>query len=289
MRSRSTSSTVVDKSEALISEARPFLKWVGGKRQLLPELLTRLPDSYRTYFEPFIGGGALYFAHRPERACISDINHELINVYSVVANDVEALIEALSQHVHSEEYFYTMREMDRLEDYSYWTPLQRASRLLFLNKTCFNGLYRVNSQGYFNTPFGDYRNPTICDAENLRACSLALKKTKVGCYSYMDVGKLARKGDFVYFDPPYAPLNATSSFTGYVKDGFGSEDQVNLKNLCDKLTKKGVLWMLSNSTAPLILDLYEDYNMEKVRASRSINSKGDKRGKIHEVIVRNYD
>jgi DNA adenine methylase len=271
-----------------ISEARPFLKWVGGKRQLLRSLLTRLPHTYQTYFEPFIGGGALYFAHQPERAYISDINHELINVYLMVAQEVEALIDALSQHVYDKEYFYEIREMDRLEDYASWLPVSRASRFLFLNKTCFNGLYRVNSQGYFNTPFGNYRKPTICDPENLRACSLVLKNTNIGCYSYGEVGKLAKKGDFVYFDPPYAPLNATSNFTGYVKDGFRYEDQVDLKNLCDRLTKKGVLWMLSNSTAPLILDLYQDYNIEKVYASRSINSQGDKRGKIQEVIVRNY-
>lgn len=277
---------------------KPFIKWVGGKRQLLPELLARLPLEYNRYFEPFIGGGALFFAHRPKKAFISDINEELVNAYRVLEDDVESLIAELFKHSHkhsqgddnfSESYFYKLRNADRLDSYRSWSDVSRAGRFIYLNKTCYNGLYRVNSQGQFNAPFGDYKRPKICDVANLRACSFALKKARVHCMSFITAAQRAKTGDFVYFDPPYAPLNATSNFTGYAKSGFGVEDQQQLKKLCDALEAKGVKWMLSNSTAPLILDLYRDYRIEKVYASRAINSKAEKRGKIQELIIRNYE
>jgi DNA adenine methylase len=268
---------------------RPFVKWVGGKRQLIPELTKRLPCTFSRYYEPFVGGGALFFHLQPEQAFLSDINDELINVYNVVKHNVEALIKELSRHVYEASYFYTIREADRLPNYQQWSEVRKASRFIYLNKTCYNGLYRVNSKGYFNAPFGDYRNPKICDPENLRLCSESLKYAKLSCDSYYVVDERARPGDFVYFDPPYAPLTATSNFTNYSKSGFGKEDQEELRNLCSRLDKKGVKWMLSNSSAPLILDLYQEYNVETISASRAINSKGSLRGKIKEVIVRNYE
>jgi len=267
---------------------RPFVKWVGGKGQLIPELTKRLPCTFARYYEPFIGGGALFFHLQPEQAFLSDINDELINVYNVVKCNVEALLKELSRHVYEASYFYNIREADRRPNYKQWSAVRKASRFIYLNKTCYNGLYRVNSKGYFNAPFGDYRNPKICDPENLRLCSEALQHTEVSCSSYHVVDERTRPGDFVYFDPPYAPLTATSNFTNYSKGGFRKEDQEELRNVCSRLDKKGVKWMLSNSSTPLILDLYREYNVETISASRAINSKGSLRGKVKEVIVRNY-
>jgi DNA adenine methylase len=269
--------------------ARPFVKWAGGKGQLLTELVARLPKRYEHYFEPFVGGGALFFALRPPRATLLDINKELINVYSVVRDNLSELLISLSTHVHDEKYFYGMRQADRAPEYFQWSQVQKASRFIYLNKTCYNGLYRVNSKGLFNVPFGDYKSPMICDVPNLTACNAVLQSCKVECGQFLHVESLANPGDFIYFDPPYAPITATSNFTGYVKGGFGSGHQEELRNLCKRLDQKGVKWMLSNSSAPLVLDLYKEYQVEFVSASRAINSKGTSRGKIHEVIVRNYD
>jgi DNA adenine methylase len=269
-------------------QPKPFVKWVGGKSQIIQEITTRLPRTFTRYYEPFVGGGALFFHLQPKKACLSDINDELINVYNVVKNDVEALIKDLSKHVYEEAYFYNIREADRSPSYKHWGTVRKASRFMYLNKTCYNGLYRVNSKGYFNTPFGSYQNPKICDPENLRLCSQALQGVEICCSSYHLVEERSKPGDFVYFDPPYAPLTVTSNFTSYSKDGFGKEDQEELRNLCLRLDHKGVQWMVSNSSAPLILDLYKNYNLEMISASRAINSKGTLRGKVKEVIIRNY-
>jgi DNA adenine methylase len=268
--------------------ARPFLKWAGGKGQLVPELMRRLPPSFSTYYEPFLGGGALFFALRPAHAVLLDVNQDLVNVYAVVKRKLPQLVESLSRHVYEESYFYSVRQADRSPDYPNWSDVERASRFIFLNKTCFNGLYRVNSKGLFNVPFGDYTDPTICDTENLTACSHLLSGTTVQCGDFRAVENDAVAGDFVYFDPPYAPLNATSSFVGYAKGGFTTEDQTALRDLCDRLAARGVQWMVSNSSAPLVLELYKHYKIERVSATRAINSKGTKRGKIEEIIVRNY-
>jgi len=267
---------------------KPFLKWAGGKSYLLPELICRLPGEFNCYFEPFAGGSALFFAMQPQRALLSDINPELINVYQVVRTDVESLIKDLSSHVYEKDYYYTVRSVDRRSDFKQWSNVKKASRLIFLNKTCFNGLYRVNSRGEFNVPFGRYTNPTICDADNLRACSKALQNTKITMQPFIDTPKKAKRGDFIYFDPPYLPLTDTSNFTGYAKNGFAPEMQVRLRDMCLELNKKGVNFMLSNSSAAQVLELYKDFNMEFVKAPRFINSKGNKRGEIEEVIVRNY-
>ena len=270
-------------------KAKPFVKWVGGKTQLLPELTSRVPDRFSKYFEPFIGGGALFFALQPEQSILIDINEELINAYRVIKYKIEELITDLKQHIYEKTYYYRIRNVDRqLNEYKLWSDVRRASRLIYLNKCCFNGLYRVNSRGEFNTPIGRYKNPKIVDETTLRACSQALQKTEIVNGSFVEVEERVSNNDFVYFDPPYAPLNATSNFTGYSQRGFNNQMQLELRDLCDCLDRKGVRFMLSNSNAPLILDLYQNYKIEFVSATRAINSKANKRGKIPEVLVTNY-
>jgi len=273
---------------------KPFVKWVGGKTSLLPALLERTPYNINTYFEPFVGGGALYFALRHRKACLSDINEELINLYSVIKTDVDNLIEELNKHEQKigyrkrVDYYYELRNMDRKKEYKDWTLLERAARTLYLNKTCWNGLYRVNSKGYFNVPYGGGKSPLVIDESNLRSCSIVLQDTIVNVLSFEWVEDVAKKGDFVYFDPPYVPLDETS-FTSYTKEDFGKEDQIKLKEICDQLNRNGVSFMLSNSHTEFILDLYKAYRIDVVYAPRAINSKGDGRGKIKEVLVMNYE
>ena len=267
---------------------KPFLKWVGGKSKLIPDLVARMPQEYNRYFEPFMGGAALFFHLCPKDAYLSDVNPELLNTYSVVKKQVAALVEDLKGHRYEREYFYRVRNADRSKEFAKWSAVERASRFIYLNKTCFNGLCRVNSKGHFNTPFGRYNNPKILDEKNLRACSRALKTTKIIKASFLKVEEHAKKGDFVYFDPPYVPLSATANFTTFSRSGFGLEMQQELKNLCDRLTAKRVKFMLSNSAAPLIFELFTTYNIHIVRAPRAINSAADKRGKIDEVLVTNY-
>ncbi len=269
-------------------ECRPYLKWVGGKSQLKAELICRLPMRFNRYFDPFVGGGALLFTLQPQQAFISDINHDLINTYQVVKDHIDELIHDLKQHIYDKDYYLKVRNIDRKPEFSKWNNVQKASRFIYLNKSCFNGLYRVNSKGHFNVPFGRYTNPTLVDEINLRACSKALQNCQIGLHSFLAIEDMLSKDDFVYFDPPYVPLSATSNFTSYTQDGFGDDMQVALKNLCDRITDRGVNFMLSNSSAQLIFDLYADYKIELVYATRAINSKGDRRGKIPEVIVRNY-
>jgi DNA adenine methylase len=280
--------TVKSKAIDINIQAKPFIKWVGGKTQLLSEITARIPQNFSRYFEPFVGGGALFFYLQPEKSVLIDINQELTNTYQVIRDKVEELITDLKLHIHQQDYYYQIRNIDRSKEYQLWSDVQRASRLIYLNKTCFNGLYRVNSKGQFNTPMGSYQNPKIVDEINLRACSKALQKAQIITGSFLEVEEKITLEDFVYFDPPYAPLNATSNFTGYSQDGFDLSMQLNLRNLCDRLNAKGVRFMVSNSNAPMILDLYSNYKIEFVYASRAINSKGNKRGKIPEVIITNY-
>lgn len=275
--------------EQLKSETYPIVKWVGGKRQLMFELIKNMPKSYNRYFEPFIGGGALFFELQPEQAYISDMNEELINLYSVVRDNVYELIKDLSKHEVSKEYFLEIRNIDRTEQYTELSDVERASRFIYLNRTCFNGMYRVNSQGQFNVPFGHYKNPRIIDENNLLNCSELLKKTEIKCADFSEILTKVKKGDLVYFDPPYVPLNETSSFTSYTKDGFDINMQFKLRDVCDELDNKGVKFMLSNSDTKLVNELYANYEIKKVFASRQINANADGRGKITEVLVRNYD
>lgn len=274
--------------EQLKQETYPIVKWVGGKRQLMFELQKNMPEYYNRYFEPFIGGGALFFALQPENGYISDMNEELINLYQVVRDNVDELITDLQKHDISKEYFMDIRNIDRTNEYKNWSDVQKASRFIYLNRTCFNGMYRVNSQGQFNVPFGHYKNPRIVDENNLINCSNLLQRTEIKHADFSEILKKAKKGDFVYFDPPYVPLNETSSFTSYTKDGFDLDMQLNLRDVCDELDSMGVKFLLSNSDTQFVNELYENYNIKKVFASRQINANADGRGKITEVLVRNY-
>lgn len=274
--------------EKLQQETYPIVKWVGGKRQLMFELLKNMPENYNRYFEPFIGGGALFFELQPDNAYISDLNDELINLYKVVRDNVEELITDLQKHDISKEYFIEIRNIDRTEEYKNWSNVKKASRFIYLNRTCFNGMYRVNSKGEFNVPFGHYKNPRILDENNLINCSNLLQRTEIRHADFSEILKKVKKGDFVYFDPPYVPLSETSSFTSYTKDGFDLDMQFKLRDVCDELDSMGVKFLLSNSDTKLVNELYENYNIKKVFASRQINANADGRGKITEVLVRNY-
>jgi DNA adenine methylase len=268
--------------------ARPFLKWAGGKGQLLAQLLPLLPSRpARRYFEPFVGGAALFFALRPDEATLSDVNAELVGCYRAVQSDVEGVIAALSTHRYEERAFYRVREQDP----DTLSPSERAARTIYLNKTGYNGLYRVNRAGRFNVPFGRYKNPGFASHEsfeNLRACSRALAGVRLLVRDFGDVVADAREGDLVYFDPPYVPLSGTSDFTAYVAGGFGPRDQERLASVVHALDARGVLVMLSNSDAPVVRDLYARYRIDVVSAARSINSRANRRGRIAEVVVRNY-
>lgn len=271
----------------------PFLKWVGGKRQLLPSIIEQLPNdiSKYKYIEPFVGGGAVLFHLQPKNAIINDSNEELVNVYEVIKNNLEGLIAQLKKHKNESEYFYKIRELDRKTNFKNLSPAQRASRIIFLNKTCFNGLYRVNNAGEFNSPFGRYKNPNIVDVPTLKAVNKFLNDSNIqikkGDYSVV-LGE-ADKKSFVYLDPPYHPISESSNFTGYIQGGWNEEDQVNLKKECDELTKKGVKFLLSNSSANLIKSLYKEYTIVVVKANRVINSNGAERGEINELLIKNYD
>lgn len=271
----------------------PILKWVGGKRQLLDSILPLIPE-YTTYYEPFVGGGAVLFHTQPKKAVINDSNEELINIYTVIKEEPEALISLLEKHrqENSQEYFYEVRALDRdRERYSELTAAQRAARIIYLNKTCYNGLFRVNRAGEFNSPWGKYKNPNITNETTIRAMSHYLNKAKVTvmCGDYREALKGLRKGAFVYLDPPYMPISSSSSFTGYTAEGFGVMEQKELKKQCDLLNKKGIKFLLSNSCCEFIEDLYKDFIVERVSAKRAINAKAEGRGVIDEVLVRNYE
>ncbi len=270
------------------TQTYPLVKWVGGKRQLMFELLKNMPESYNRYFEPFIGGGALFFELQPENGYISDMNAELINLYSVVRDNVYELIQDLNKHEITKDYFLKIRNLDRTKKYNTLSNVEKAGRFIYLNRTCFNGMYRVNAQGQFNVPFGNYKNPRIVDADNLINCSKLLKNTEIKCADFSEVLNKVKKGDFVYFDPPYVPLSETSSFTSYTKDGFDIDMQFKLREVCDELDSMGVKFMLSNSDTKLVHELYSSYKINKVFASRAINANANGRGKITEVLVKNY-
>lgn len=278
-----------------LEQMKPFIKWVGGKSQLLKEITELIPDSINTYYEPFIGGGAVLLSTRPQKAVISDLNEELINAYKAVKNNVSFLIDILSTHKskNDKEYFYKVRKEDREDLYKFcseYLPFNRAARFIYLNKTCYNGLYRVNKKGQFNTPFGKYKNPKICDTETLKEVSEYLNNNEVTILNcdYSTTLENATSKDFVYFDPPYDVLPDTKSFTAYNKTGFNQDEQIRLRDYCHDLNTKGVRFLLSNSDTPFIRDLYKDYEIITVQAKRSINSDGAKRGKVNEVLVKNY-
>lgn len=269
----------------------PVLKWVGGKRQLLDEITPLIPKRMTTYCEPFLGGGAVLFSIQPSKAIVNDLNEDLITVYAVIRDDVEALIESLKKHKNTSDYFYTIRDVDRDKaSYQALSKLERASRLIYLNKTCFNGLFRVNSSGEFNVPFGHYKNPNIVNEPVLRAVSKYLNTSNTAIYSEDFAITLNRveTGSFVYLDPPYDPVSDTASFTGYNKGGFDKNEQIRLKRCCDELTRRNIRFLLSNSATEFVKELYEDYHIISVKAKRAINGDASKRGEIEEVLIKNY-
>ena len=270
----------------------PVLKWVGGKRQLIDTFSPLLPKKLTSYCEPFVGGGALLFHLQPNVAIINDINIELIGVYKIIRDNVDELIEELKKYKNEPDFFYSIRDRDRdREKYETLSDIEKAARVLYLNKTCYNGLYRVNNAGEFNVPFGHYRNPNIINEPVLRAVSAYFNGAKI-IFSSLDYALVlseVKKGTFVYLDPPYDPVSDTSSFTGYTKGGFSKEEQIRLRKCCDELDNRGVRFMLSNSATPFIREQYSDYNITVVHAKRAINSVGSKRGDVDEIVVRNYE
>ena len=266
---------------------RPFLKWAGGKGQLIRQYQPFFPAHFTTYYEPFLGGGAIYFHLLPQQAELTDINPELVNVYCCIRDRVEDVIDLLQTHKqqHSKDYYYQVRSQANLP------AIERAARLIYLNKTCFNGLYRENSKGAFNVPIGRYKNPKICDPDLLRAAAAALQAAQIEVNSFEQVcDRATGPDDFVYFDPPYHPLNATSKFTAYSRYAFRDEDQVRLRDTFVALAARGVKVMLSNSDCPFIRELYQDFaaTTYAIQAARSINSNAQKRGKITEVLILSY-
>jgi DNA adenine methylase len=270
--------------------ARPFLKWAGGKRQIVTDLKKYSPKKIGVYYEPFVGGGALLLATQPPRAVINDSNSELINCYITIRDHLDDLIEELRKHKNEEDYYYEIREWDRREDFKEKSSVEKAARIIFLNKTCYNGLFRVNSQGQFNVPFGRYKKPNILDEAVLRAVSLYLRESEVKILNtdFADAVRTADKNDFVYFDPPYDPLTNTASFTGYDVNGFDRQAQKRLKEVFDDLSQRKCKVMLSNAYTDFIVNLYSKYKQVKVSATRAINSNAEKRGKIDEILVMNY-
>jgi DNA adenine methylase len=274
-------------------DARPFLKWAGGKGQLLPELLARVNSAgaFKRYHEPFLGGGALFFALVREnrlgraRAYLSENNPRLVDTYLGLRDHPDKVIALLQRHreKNCEAYYYAVRAESPAG------IAEQAARIIYLNKTCYNGLFRENSRGGFNVPFGRYKNPAICDEANLRACAAALKKAHVEARGFETVLQYAKPGDFVYFDPPYHPVSKTASFTSYHKGGFGEEEQRQLARVFDELTKKKVKVLLSNSDTPFVIELYRPIGaIEYVKANRAVNSRADRRGKVSEVLVSNF-
>ena len=272
---------------------QPFTKWTGGKRQLLGELRSYMPETFGRYFEPFVGGGALFFDLAPEKAVINDFNEELINAYRQIKNNPAELINLLIKHKenNSKDYYLKLRSADRDGRISRMTGVERAARILYMLRVDFNGLYRVNSKNQFNVPYGRYKNPKIVDVDLLYQISEYLNENDVEILQtdFAEAVKDAQTGDFVYFDPPYIPLNETSSFTSYTHEGFSYEEQVRLRNTFKELTERGVYAMLSNSSSPLVEELYKDFNIYFVEAQRTNGAKSSSRGKISEIIVTNYD
>lgn len=274
--------------------AKPVVKWAGGKRQIIDKLIELMPNKYNHYFEPFVGGGALLFELMPKNATINDINEELIYIYKCLANikDFKLLLEDLEEHErnHSEEYYYEIRELDRSSEYVDLPIWKKASRTIYLNKSCFNGLYRVNSKGYFNVPSGKKEKVQTYDKNNMFKLHNYFTNNEINILSedFSFTVDRAQPGDFVYFDPPYDPIDDKDSFTSYTKFNFTKDDQIRLSDVFKILNSKGVYVMLSNHNTNFINELYKDFNIHLVNAKRMINSNAKGRGFVKEVIVTNY-
>ena len=274
-------------------KGKPFVKWAGGKRQIMNEIMKYIPFNYNTYYEPFVGGGAVFFELAPKKAVLNDYNSELINVFECIKDEVkfEKMCTELNHHEsnHSEEYYYNIRNMDRdKKSFSKIADYKRASRTIYLNKACFNGLYRVNSKNEFNVPFGKKTKVNTYEGQNLGIvhCILNFNDIKLLSTDFEEAVKTAKKGDFIYFDPPYD--SDTSTFNSYTEDGFGKKEQERLAKLYKELSDRGCYVMLSNHNTKLIRELYKDFNIHVIKAKRNINANGRKRGKVEEVIITNY-
>ena len=272
---------------------QPFLKWAGGKRQLIPTIKEFLPAKYNRYYEPFVGAGAVLFAIQPQNAVINDTNRELINCYQVIRDDPETLLALCQQHKeqNSKDYYYSLRTLDRSNSFTELSTQERAARIIYLNKTCFNGLFRVNNSDQFNVPYGNYANPTIVNSNTIRAINAYLNQYQIKIIEgdFEQALATADQGSFVYLDPPYQPISNTSSFTNYSKNGFGETEQVRLRDLCDRLSDRGCQILISNSNADLIKKLYDNsrYEIIEVKANRAINAVASKRGHISELLIHN--
>ena len=269
--------------------ADPILKWAGGKRKLIPDILRLFPRDYRNrvYHEPFVGGGAVFFKIKPAKGSINDVNPRLINFYKVVRDKPEELISLAKTYNHDEEEFYQRRNQFNQPGLS---DVEDASLLLYLNKTAYNGLYRVNSKGGFNVPFGSYKNPKIVPENRIRLASKILDATDILCTDFTYILDVSQEGDLCYFDPPYLPVSETADFTSYSKDGFSYKDQIRLRDTCVELDEKGILFVLSNSYVPSLVEKYteiENFKLHTVKASRAINSVASKRGLVDEILVTN--
>ena len=266
----------------------PIVKWAGGKSKLLEELTRRRPTGFRRYFEPFAGGAALFFRMVPQRAVLGDTNADLINMYRCVAWNVEGVMRRLAAHrrSHCEDYYYQVREKwnDAAQNQS---DVARAAAFIYMNKTCYNGLWRVNRKGLFNVPIGRYTEPRIYDPAAMRAASIALQHTDLRVGTYAETIEDAGRNDFVYFDPPYVPLTETANFTSYTADDFGCEDQEQLATTAQLLDKRGCYFMLSNHDTPRVRELYADFHIDTVQCTRAINSNAAKRGSVTEVVITN--
>lgn len=275
-------------------KGKPFVKWAGGKRQIIDKLKEYVPDEYDTYYEPFIGGGALLFELSPKKAVINDLNEELMNVYNCLCNEekFKKMCNLLNHYEaeHSEEFYYEIRNKDKNKNaYNRLSDYTKAARTIYLNKACFNGLYRVNSKNEFNVPFGKKTKINTYEGSNLITVSnyLTMNDIKIQSVDFEESLKTAKKGDFVYIDPPYD--SDTSTFNNYTEDGFGKEEQRRLAKVYKDLDKRGVYVMLSNHNTNLINELYKDYHIHIIEAKRNINANGKKRGKVEEVIITNYE
>ena len=266
--------------------AQPVVKWAGGKSRLLPELFARLPPRWGRYFEPFGGGAALFFALAPERGVLGDANADLVRMYRALAADADAVIRKLRSHAraHSADYYYGARTRWNARRAS-WAPATGAAAFIYLNKTCYNGLWRVNRAGGFNVPCGRYTNPPICVPDALLAAHRVLQRAELRCGDYRATIEDAERGDLVYLDPPYEPVTATASFTSYTAHAFGQDDQRALAETARRLVARGCHVVLSNSDTPFIRELYAGFQLDAVRCSRSINSSADRRGAVSELII----
>ena len=274
-------------------KGKPFVKWAGGKRQIMPEIKKYVPENYDTFYEPFVGGGAVFFELAPRKAVLNDYNSELMNVFECIKDEdkFDKMCTELNHHEanHSEEYYYQVRNIDRdIRKYNKMQDYKKAARTIYLNKACFNGLYRVNSKNEFNVPFGKKEKVNTYEGQNLGVvhCILNFNDIKLLSTDFEEAVKDAKKGDFVYLDPPYD--SDTSTFNDYTENGFNKDEQRRLALLFKELSDRGCFVMLSNHNTTLVKELYKDFNIHVIEAKRNINSNGKKRGKVEEVIITNY-